>query len=170
MAAIDFAPPGRRPPLLAGFVIAVGIVAAGEKGALDANILEAATDPRSAAMVFAQCMTGSDIPGSGPRAKQAHDAAMGQIKTIASGSSMEVEELMTELRQNPASDFNRVYSQSRNQIYSSFDGEVRGTIIGWRKEHEASSLPSRPRPTTSKRRAASTSRSSRSNGGATLLK
>jgi len=85
-------------------------------------------------MVFAQCMTGSELPGTGPRAKQAHDAAMAQIKTIATSSGMEPDELMTELR-NKQGDFPRIYSQSKQQIYSAFDGEVGSMIASWRKEH-----------------------------------
>jgi hypothetical protein len=133
IAAIDFALLA-GPPLLAGFVLATGIVAAGEKGQLHRNIAEAALDASGAAMVFAQCMTGSELPGTGPRAKQAHDAAMAQIKTIATSSGMEPDELMTELR-NKQGDFPRIYSQSKQQIYSAFDGEVGSMIAAWRKEH-----------------------------------
>jgi hypothetical protein len=113
IAAIDFAP-FAGPPLLAGFVLATGIVAAGEKGQLHRNIAEAALDASGAAMVFAQCMTGSSFR-HGPRAKQAHDAAMAQIKTIATSSGMEPDELMTELR-NKQGDFPRIYSQSKQDL------------------------------------------------------
>ncbi len=123
------------PPLLAGFVLASGIVNAAEKGALNANILTAAQDTRSAATVFAQVSTGSDVSASGPRAKQAHDAAMGQIKQSATASGEEVEDLMAVLREKGPAEYGKIYAQSRQQIYGAFDGEVRKTIQAWRKEH-----------------------------------
>jgi hypothetical protein len=132
-AAIDFAALA-GPPLLAGFVLASGIVNAGEKGALMKNIGEAATDSHSAAAVFAQVMTGSDVPATGPRSKQAHDAAMNQIKSIAQSNGMEVEELMTGLR-GKNGEYGRIYGQSRQQIHTAFDTEARNTVLAWRKEH-----------------------------------
>jgi hypothetical protein len=132
-AAIDFAALA-GPPLLAGFVLASGIVSAGERGALMQNITAAATDAHSSAGVFAQVMTGSDVPATGPRSKQAHDAAMNQIKSIAASNGMEVEELMTGLRQKQG-DYGRIYGQSNSQVHGAFDTEARNTILAWRKEH-----------------------------------
>lgn len=123
------------PPLLAAVVIAQGIYMAGEKGELHRTILEGAVDARQAAMSYAQVMTGSDQQGTGPRTQAAIAKAKEQLNAIAARSKVSVEDLMTELRKNAQRDFLRVYAQSKQQIYSAYDSEVRKVIGAWRKEH-----------------------------------
>ncbi|HMO00535.1 MAG TPA: hypothetical protein PKD59_14070 [Miltoncostaeaceae bacterium] len=123
------------PPLLAGIVIAQGIYMAGEKGELHKHILEGAVDARQAAMSYAQVMTGSDQQGVGPRSTAAVAKAKEQINGIAGRSKVSVEELMAELRKNAARDFVRVHAQTRQEVFSTYQAEVRKVIRAWRAEH-----------------------------------
>jgi uncharacterized protein DUF4157 len=123
------------PPFLAALIIAQGIYIAGEEGQRDAQILEGAKDAASAAMVYAQVMTGSDLPGTGPRSQKAHAKAMAELAEIAASNKTTVEQLMTDLRQRAQSDFMRVYGPSRQQALNAYQGEVSKAIAAWRKEH-----------------------------------
>ena len=73
-------------------------------------------------------------PATGPRAKQAHDAAMNQMSRSATASGEEVEDLMGDSarRARPASTAGS--TGSRAGRVPAFDGEVK-TIQAWRKEH-----------------------------------
>lgn len=125
------------PPLAAAAVIGIGIFMAGEKGKRDAAIIEGAIDARDAAQVYAFNMTGSDTPGSGPRAKAAAAVAKAQIAKVAALQKVSVEDLMTELRadKNQKADFARIKAQARQQIFSEYFGKVRSHLKKWRDEH-----------------------------------
>ena len=125
------------PPLAAAAVIGIGIFMAGEKGKRDAAIIEGAIDAREAAQDYAFVMTGSDVPGSGPRAKAAVAVARGQLAKVAASQKVSVEDLMTELRadKNQEADFARIKAQARQQIFSAYFGEVRSHLKKWREEH-----------------------------------
>jgi hypothetical protein len=86
-------------------------------------------------MSYAQVMTGSDQQGAGPRTQAAIAKAKEQLNAIAARGKVSVEDLMTELRKNAQRDFLRVYAQSKQQVYSAYDSEVRKVIGAWRKEH-----------------------------------
>ena len=128
------------PIVLAGVIIAHGIYIAGEKGARDAAIYEGAKDADQAAMTFSQIMTGSDVPGVGPRSQAAAAEARKKIAEIAARRKVTVEQLMTELRQLPASDFQRVHGPARQQAMLAYRSEVSKAISKWRKEHWFASL------------------------------
>ena len=123
------------PPLLAGILVAQGIYMAGEKGERDRKILEGALDAQNAALNYAQVMTGSEQHPVGPRATAAVAKAKEQLSGIASRSKVSVEDLMSELRKKPKSDFARIHSQARQQVFSAYYAEVRKVIAAWRKEH-----------------------------------
>ena len=124
------------PPLLAAIIIAQGIYAAGEKGALEAGILDGDLDARQAAMAYAQTMTGSEGVAPGPRAQAAVATAKKELSDIAQAHQTTVDEVMTEFRKMaPHPDFRRIYEQARQQIFTAYKSEIRKAVKAWRKEH-----------------------------------
>ncbi len=125
------------PPLAAGAIIGIGIFAAGEKGALEREILAGAIDARQAAFDYASTMTGSVGNGPGPRAKAVVAVAKAELAKVASSQKVSLDQLMQELRddKNNKADFVRIHAQARQQIFGAYFGEVRKAIKAFRKEH-----------------------------------
>jgi len=87
-------------------------------------------------MVYAQAMTGSEVPAPGPRAQAALAAAKKELAGIASRHKVSLDELMAEFRKMaPHPDFARIHAQARQQTFAAYYGEIRKVIKAWREEH-----------------------------------